>query len=119
MSKGYRLTISCPDRPGIVSAVSGFVANYKGNVVEASHYSDPNINWFFMRHVIEQDTLSLSLEEFYGQFALLAEEFNMKWRIQDSALPRRVLLMVSKLDHCLTDLLYRWKSGEMDFDIPF
>lgn len=118
MSQGYCLVISCPDREGIVSTVSSFIARQQGNILEASHHSDPMTNWFFMRHVIEADSLAISLDEFRDAFQKVAQEFEMEWDIRDVSQRRKVLLMVSKQDHCLTDLLYRWKSGELAFDIP-
>jgi formyltetrahydrofolate deformylase len=118
MNRSYRLIISCPDAVGIVAAVSTFISDQGGTITEANHYTDPVSNWFFMRHVIAADSLPFGLEEFRAAFAPIAEKFSMEWRISDTASKPRVVLMVSKESHCLTDLLYRWKSGDMDFDIP-
>jgi len=116
--RAFRLIISCPDKPGIVAAVSNFIAQQQGNIIEANHYSDLANDWFFMRHVIAADSLPATLDQFQQAFRPIAEQFDMRWEIRDASKKRRVLLMVSKQDHCLSDLLYRWKSGEMDFDIP-
>ena len=118
MSNKFRLIISCPDRPGIVSDVSGFVAGHGGNIVEANQYHDPATGMFFMRYVIDTEALRMDAEGFRSAFLPVAERYAMTWHLTDSAVPRKVLLMVSKLDHCLTDLLYRWKCGDMTFDIP-
>jgi formyltetrahydrofolate deformylase len=118
MNRSYRLIISCPDTVGIVAAVSAFVAANDGTITEANHYTDPVSNWFFMRHVIAADSLPFDLEEFRSAFAPIAERYSMEWCIADTANKPKVVLMVSKQSHCLTDLLYRWKSGDMDFEIP-
>ena len=114
----YTLTISCPDRSGIIAAVTGFIARYKGLIVEASYHTDLETQRFFMRQEILADSLPFDLAEFHAQFAALAGEFNMDWRISDSARKKRIVILVSKQDHCLNDLLHRWRSGELQVDIP-
>lgn len=118
MERTYRLIISCPDRVGIVASVGQFVSNHGGWIVEANHYADPVSGWFFMRHCIKASSLPFSLEEFRREFAVIAEEFEMDWAISDSEVPKQVVLLASKESHCLVDLLYRWHSGEMKYDIP-
>jgi formyltetrahydrofolate deformylase len=118
MSHKFRLVISCPDRPGIVSDVSGFVAGHGGNILEANQYHDPATGMFFMRYVIDTESLRMDAAGFREAFLPVAERYAMNWHLTDTAKPRKVLLMVSKLDHCLTDLLYRWKCGDLEFDIP-
>ena len=113
----YTLTISCPDRVGIIAAVSGFVARHNGWIVEASYHTDLEAQRFFMRQEIRADSLSLDPAEFHAQFESLAGEFNMDWHISDSARRKRVVILVSKQDHCLNDLLHRWRSGELPVDI--
>lgn len=117
MRHTYRLNIACPDRVGIVAAVSQFLAQYGGWIVEANHHSDVSTNWFFMRQEIAADSLTISLAELREKFAPLAAEFNMEWTLIDAAVRKRVILMVSREAHCLTNLLYRWRSGEMYFDL--
>lgn len=113
-----RLIISCPDRPGIVSDVSSYVFRAGGNIAEANQYHDPVTGMFFMRYVIDTAGMKIGVDQFEAGFASTAERFSMTWRLTRTDRPRRVLIMVSKLDHCLTDLLYRWKCNELEFDIP-
>lgn len=117
MESVYRLVISCPDKVGIVAKVGQFVADYNGWIVEASHHTDPETNWFFMRHCIRTSSLSVSLDEFKQAFSELADEFNMTWDITDSRTPKKMVLMASKESHCLMDILHRWHSKEMFCDI--
>ena len=114
----FRLIVSCPDRVGLVAAVSSFLASEAGLLTEANYYRDPDTNWFFMRQVIAADSLSYGPEELTARFAPLAEQYDMQWRLTDTSKPKRVVLMASTQAHCLSDLLYRWRSGEMQFDIP-
>jgi formyltetrahydrofolate deformylase len=118
MSGAYRLVVSCPDRVGIVAAVSGFLARHGGWITEASQHADPVNGWFFMRYEIRADSLPFDLEEFQEAFAPIGAQFDMDWQISDTRQPRRVALLASRLDHCLADLLHRWRSREMQFDIP-
>lgn len=113
----YRLLAACPDRVGIVAKVSNFLATYNGWITEASHHSDAQSGWFFMRYEIRADSLPFDLEAFRSAFAPIAREFDMRWRISDSAVKKRVVLMASKESHCLADLLHRWQSDELDCSI--
>lgn len=112
----YILTISCPDQTGIVASVSNFLAQKECMITEANHHADSEQNWFFMRNEIAG--LKMDKAEFEAEFAPIAEKFDMKWKLSDLSTNKQVIIMVSKQDHCLSDLLYRWKSGEMDYDIP-
>lgn len=112
----FVLTISCPDRTGIVSKVSSFLAQNKCLINEANHHADTELGMFFMRNEISN--LNMSEEAFKQAFSAIADDFDMDWNLSSKAQKKRVLIMVSKQDHCLHDLLYRWKSGEMDYDIP-
>ena len=114
----FRLIVSCPDRVGLVAAVSSFLASEGGLLTEANYYRDPDSNWFFMRQVIAADSLPYGAEELTARFAPLAEQYDMQWRLTDTSKPKRVVLMASTQAHWLSDLLYRWRSGEMQFDIP-
>jgi formyltetrahydrofolate deformylase len=118
MTPSYRLIISCPDQIGIVAGVSDFIAKHQGWITEAHQYADPESQWFFMRYVVRADSLPFCIEEFKARFAPIAERFGMRWDIADSSVRKRVVLMASKQTHCLSDLLYRWRSGELSFDIP-
>lgn len=113
----YRLLAACPDRVGIVAKVSNFLATYNGWISEASHHSDNDNGWFFMRYEVRADSLPFDLEGFRRAFAPIAREFDMTWQVSDSAYKKRVVLMASKESHCLADLLHRWQSQELDCEI--
>lgn len=118
MSHDYILTLSCPDRTGIVAKVSGFIADHQGWITEASQHGDDRASWFFMRVVIKADSLSLDIEQFRNKFKSIAKDFSMHWQITDTSIKKRVIILASNYEHCLADLLYRWRSKEMNFDIP-
>jgi formyltetrahydrofolate deformylase len=117
-SRRYTLTISCPDRTGIIAAVSGFIAQHGGFITEASYHTEQEAQRFFMRQEIRADSLPFDADEFSRRFAPLAHEFSMACQLSDSALKKRLVILVSKQDHCLNDLLHRWRSGELLVDIP-
>ena len=114
----YRLIISCPDQVGIVARVTQFIAEQGGSLLEANNHTDIDSNWFFIRCVINADTLTCDLDTFRQRFESIAAEFKMKWYIRDSLVKQKVLLLASHAYHCLADLLHRWHSGELDCDIP-
>jgi formyltetrahydrofolate deformylase len=114
----YTLTLSCPDRVGIVAAVSGFIADNHGWISEANHHSDPIGERFFMRQEIRADSLPFGVVELREKFRSIADEFQMDWQVADSAQKKRVVLLVSKPEHCIYDLLARWQSGELAIEIP-
>lgn len=118
MERSYRLIVSCPDQVGIVATVSHFIAKHNGWITEAHHYADPTNEWFFMRYVVKAASLPFGMDEFRAHFEPIAERFGMRWYLTDTGVNKRVVLMASKQAHCLSDLLYRWRSGEMRFDIP-
>jgi formyltetrahydrofolate deformylase len=112
------LKLSCPDRVGLLSRISGFVAQHGGNLVEVHQFTDAPAQWFFARMAIDSETLRVTLPELRADFQPLAEELGADWTIRDSTQKMRVVLLVSRLGHCLADLLWRWRSGELAFDIP-
>jgi len=114
----YTLTISCPDRAGIIAAVTGFIAQHGGFIVEASYHTEQEAQRFFMRQEIRSDSLPFGAAEFAQRFAAIAKEFDMSWQLSDSSIKKRLVVLVSKQDHCLNDLLHRWRSGELEVDIP-
>ena len=99
MTHHYTLTISCPDRAGIIAAVSGFIAQHGGFIVEASYHTEQEAQLFFMRQEIRADSLPFDADEFHRLFTPLADEFGMSWRLADSARKKRLVLLVSKQDH--------------------
>ncbi len=115
MSPVYVLTLSCPDRIGLVHAVSGFLAERGGNIEEAAQYNDLGTGLFFMR--VQFACAQLSHEELKAQLATFARPYQMNWRLHARAEPMRTVIMVSKEGHCLNDLLFRWKSGLLPLDI--
>ena len=114
----YRLIIHCPDKVGIVAAVSQFIADHNGWLLESNYHADPDDEWFFMRNEIRASSLSLSLDDFRHEFSVLADKHDMRWAIYDSKQPQKVVLLASHASHCLADLLHRWHSGELNCDIP-
>ena len=116
-SRHYVLTFSCPDRPGIVNAVSGHLFGHGANILESQQYSDPETDRFFMRTVFALVETGASFDALRETFAVPAGRFGMQWTMRDRGQRRRVLLMASKFDHCLADVLYRWRTGELPMDI--
>ena len=113
----YVLILSCPDRPGIVHSVSGFLVEHGGNIVESQQFGDRLTDRFFMRIDFEVPgpTEAGDLRE---AFAPVAEEFEMRFELWDAAAPYRTLIMVSKHLHCLNDLLFRASTGAIQIEIP-
>lgn len=118
MERALRLIISCPDQVGIVARVSGFLAQYNGSILEANHHADLEQGWFFMRNEIKASSLPFSAEKLAETFAPIAKDLNMTFRVTDTAVRKKVVLMCSRDSHCLADILNRWHSGDLDCDIP-
>jgi formyltetrahydrofolate deformylase len=115
----YVLTLSCPDRPGIVSAVASFIADHDCNIVESQQFGDRAGGTFFMRVQFEPvHGTRLNVDRLRGDFAGTAGHFGMAWRLLVAAEKQRVLILVSKFGHCLNDLLYRANSGALNIDVP-
>jgi formyltetrahydrofolate deformylase len=112
------LLISCPDRRGLVATISDFVFRHNGNILHADEHGDAESGLFLMRVEFDPRELTISLDEFNQLFAPVAKEFNMRWRLAQSNFRPKMAILVSKYDHCLADLLYRHKSGELVCDIP-
>ncbi|QLP96784.1 MAG: formyltetrahydrofolate deformylase [Rhodoblastus sp.] len=110
----YILTLSCPNRPGIVAAVSRHLYEHGGDIREAHQFDDEETGRFFMRVAFQLDREATPLATGFGK---VAELFGMVWRLRPRDERQRVLLLVSKFDHCLADLLYRWRIGELDMEI--
>jgi formyltetrahydrofolate deformylase len=116
VKKDFILTLSCADKPGLVSAVAGFLFENGGNILEASQFNDQETQLFFMRVVFELED-STSSETLSARFAGLARQHAMDWKIRAVHERRRVLMLVSRFDHCLGDLLYRHRIGELPMDV--
>ena len=116
----YVLTITCPDRVGIVAAVTGLIAGRGGSVLEAAQHGDLDSGRFFLRIEIVADSLPAGFgrDELAVAFEPVAAEFDMEWRLSDTDVRKRVVLFASQEDHCLADLLYRWGAGELECDLP-
>lgn len=112
------LLISCPDQPGIVACVSQFIFEHHGNIFQSDQHSTSlHDGIFFMRVSFAEDSFNLSETELMEAFRPIAHTFRMQWSIHYSRHRKRVGILVSKLDHCLADLLWRWKSDELAMDI--
>jgi formyltetrahydrofolate deformylase len=116
LSQRFVLTLACANRPGIVAAVAGHLSNAGLNILDAQQYDDTQTDRFFMRVVFDPVSGGADVEELRSGFAPVAERFGMTWTLRDPSEPRRVMLMVSRFDHCLADLLYRWRIGELPFE---
>jgi formyltetrahydrofolate deformylase len=113
-----RLLISCPDGPGIVAAISRFLFDQGANIVSSDQYStDPEHGSFFMRSAFYLPSIEEDRAGFEAEFGALAERFGMEWRIAYARDVRRVALMASHEDHCLLDLLWRNRRGELEMDV--
>jgi formyltetrahydrofolate deformylase len=119
MSYHIRLLIDCPDHRGLVAAISGFIALHHGNITSSDqHVSDGPEGRFFLRMEVESEGFGLGQAEFDAAFAPLARQHGMKWRVHFTDRRRRMAILVSKYNHCLLDLLWRWEAGELDAEIP-
>jgi formyltetrahydrofolate deformylase len=118
MDRTLTLSFSCPDASGIVAAVSSFVAQHKGWITEASQHTEPELARFFMRMEIKASSLDFPPEAFSQHFSPLAQQFGLEWTLSDSDKPRRVILLCSKQEHCLYDLLARQVSQDFRFIVP-
>ncbi|RYD79093.1 MAG: formyltetrahydrofolate deformylase [Verrucomicrobiaceae bacterium] len=112
------LKLSCPDRVGLLARITGFVAEHGGNLQEVHQYTDTHSRWFFARLAIDTHSLRGDLIDLRRSFQPLGDELIAEWSIRPAESRMRVVLMASKLGHCLADLLWRWRSGELAFDIP-
>src|SRR5256885_12908940 len=110
----FVLTLSCPDRPGIVPAVSTFLPHNGQNILDAQQLDDLETGHFFMRVVFNAADLAVNLVALQTGFTAIAGRLAMDWQMCDRASCRRVMLLVSKSDHCLVDILYRWRTGELE-----
>ena len=113
----FILTLSCPNRPGIVAGVSTFLFEQGCNILDAQQFDDTESNRFFMRVVFNVLEGEVSIQAIRNGFSAVAQTFHLTWTLRDKAEKRRVMLLTSKSDHCLADLLYRWRIGELSMDL--
>ncbi|TCS34015.1 formyltetrahydrofolate deformylase [Paucimonas lemoignei] len=114
----YILTLSCHDRRGIVHRVSGFLAEHGCNIIDSAQFGDATSQLFFMRVHFSLEDESLTDTTLRAHFAAVADGMGMNWQLNDARKKPRVMLMVSKIGHCLNDLLFRYKSGLLPVEIP-
>ena len=118
MKNTATLLITCPDQKGIVASVGEFLYRHDANILHAEQHQDAERKLFFMRVEWDRSGYGPDHAEFSRKFAPISDRFQMRWRLERSDQPQRVALFVSKYDHCLADLLYRYQSGELACSIP-
>jgi formyltetrahydrofolate deformylase len=114
----FVLTLQCPDTPGIVHAVSGFLLDHSGNIIESQQFGDAETGQFFMRVRVETTDPAVDLESLRAGFGSVADRFGMTWELWSAGAPYRTLIMVSRFGHCLNDLLFRTSTGALQIEIP-
>jgi len=112
------LLLSCPDQKGVVATIADFVYRHNGNILHADEHADEGSNLFLMRVEFDPADFDIDLADFARHFDPIAKRFDMTWRLAQSARRPRMAILVSKYDHCLADLLYRHRSGELTCEIP-
>ena len=112
------LLLSCPDQKGLVAAIANFLLTYNANILHADQHQDAELNLFLMRIEWDLHGFTLPLDNFAAAFAPIAAKHEMTWRLAESGRKPRMAIFVSKFDHCLADLLYRYQSGELHCEIP-
>jgi formyltetrahydrofolate deformylase len=117
MTASWILTLDCADRPGIVAAVSGFLAARDGFILDSQQYADLDAGRFFMRVEFKAAGAPLETEALRDAFAPVAESLALNWQLTDAGDRPRVLIAVSKGSHCLNDLLHRWQTGSLGVEI--
>ena len=113
----FVLCLACEDRPGIVAGVTGFLYQAGATILDSQQFNDQRSNRFFARIAFACVSGSFNLADLRVRFGATAATFDMEWSIRDLSTPQRVLLLASKFDHCLVDLLYRKRTGELEMDV--
>jgi formyltetrahydrofolate deformylase len=113
----YVLALSCPNKPGIVAVVSTYLFDHGCNILDAQQYDDTESSIFFCRVVFDRVGDAAAYQALHDGFKPIGERFAMNWNMRARAERRRVMILVSRFDHCLGDLLYRWRIGELNMDI--
>jgi len=111
------LKLSCPDRVGLLAQITRFIASHGGNLTEVHQFTDGDPGWFFTRMAIETATLDVTTARLSEEFSHLALEIDGNWSIRSIEDRMRVVLMVSRQGHCMADLLWRWRSKELDCEM--
>jgi formyltetrahydrofolate deformylase len=113
-----RMLIACPDRPGIVAAISRFLYENGANILQSDQYTqDPEGGMFFMRIEFFKEGLEENIDELRRAFIPVADEFKMNWKITQASRPKKMVIFVSKEDHCLRELLWNWQAGDLNVEI--
>jgi formyltetrahydrofolate deformylase len=113
----FVLTLSCPDKPGIVYAVSSFLVQHSANIIASQQYGEPDGGLFFMRVHFSVPQPGRAVSDLERDFTWVGEAFHMSWQLHDKSERIKTLLMVSQLGHCLNDLLFRWSSGLLPIEV--
>ncbi|HJV06669.1 MAG TPA: formyltetrahydrofolate deformylase [Chromobacteriaceae bacterium] len=112
------LLINAPDKKGLVAAIANFLVTYNANIMHADQHQDTSENLFLMRVQWDLEGFTLPMDAFAAAFQPIADEHHMRWSVSLSARKPRMAIFVSKYEHCLADLLHRWRIGELGCDIP-
>jgi formyltetrahydrofolate deformylase len=112
------LLLSCPDQKGVVASVANFVYTHGGNILHADEHADEDSNLFLMRVEFDPAEFDVPITAFGEHFSAIASRFTMTWHLAQSSCRPKMVILVSKYDHCLVDLLYRHRSGELHCEIP-
>lgn len=112
------LLISCPDQKGLNAAIADFIFRNNGNILHADEHQDEDLGLFLMRVEWDLADFAIPMSDFAQHFAPIAKKFSMEWSLASSSRRTNIALFVSKYDHCLADLLYRHRSGELACEIP-
>jgi len=111
------LKLNCPDAVGLLARITGFIAASGGNLLDVSQYTDSAAKWFFARLAFDGGSAAADPDAFQKELSALADSMKAEWTIRPAKRPMRTAILVSKQDHCLADLLWRWKSGELNISI--
>ena len=114
----HLLKLNCPDAVGLLARITGFIAASGGNLLDVSQYTDPVSRWFFTRLAFTGGMVEDDFARFEQDMRALADSMNAEWTLRRSDRPVRTVILVSKQDHCLVDLLWRWRSRELNIDLP-
>jgi formyltetrahydrofolate deformylase len=114
----HLLKLNCPDAVGLLARITGFIAASGGNLLDVSQYTDPVSRWFFTRLAFTGGKVEDDFARFERDTRALADSMNAEWTLRHSDRPVRTVILVSKQDHCLVDLLWRWRSRELNIDVP-